>query len=100
MPLPVATLSNATSMEPARSAAETELRNIEGPAPGLAIWIRPTDPLTENREAMPFAVQEPPVSAGPHPLLTVRAKASAAIAPGVPPLTVTCRVVVLAAPLL
>jgi len=62
-------------------ADDRESRATLGPAPAAVSLIWPTPEPTENRLAVPYLVQAPPVSAFPHPLVAVRPKASCAIGP-------------------
>src|SRR3954454_23996500 len=77
-PVPVAALSNEVSTRTSTSLADTDDSRPVAADPFAVSRIRPVPPDTENPEAVPISVQEPPVFAAPNPLVVVRVKVSAA----------------------
>src|SRR5690349_9168836 len=80
-PPPPAILSIVTLTETSVLVEDTDSSAIRGPAPAVASWIWPAPLVTENRLAVPYRVQAPPLSALPQPLLAVRENASVASGP-------------------
>src|SRR5690349_13451442 len=80
-PPPPAILSRLTFTATSVLVEDTDSSAIRGPEPAVVSRICPAPSATENRLAVPYRVQAPPVSALPQPLLAVRPKVSVASGP-------------------